>query len=126
MSTNKYGVKEVIPNLNRRDSTQRLFNILLSSSSSSKKRKNEDSDINISTPNKKVNTSRATNASNSTDSEMSDFTGFTDTYSNDAEKSAEFIEYLAKNISSDPCLFHFITNNHLWLKVEMIQLMKVN
>merc|ERR1711971_1504831 len=50
ISTNKYGVKEVVPNLNRRDSTQRLFNILLSSSSS-KKRKNEDSCINFSTPN---------------------------------------------------------------------------
>ena len=99
ISSNKYGVKTVIPNPSRRDSTQRLFNILLSSSSSSKKRKNEDSDINVSTPNKKVNTTRAANASNSTDSEMSDFTGFTDTHSNDTEKSAEFIEYLAKNIS---------------------------
>ena len=95
----KYGVKERVPNVSsRRDSTQRLFNILLSSSS--KKRKNEDSDINFSSPNKKVNTSRATNASNSTDSEMSDFTGFTDT-PNDAEKSDEFIEFLAKNISQN-------------------------
>merc|ERR1712129_95865 len=64
----------------------------------SKKRKNEDSDINVSTTNKKVNTSRSTNASNSTDSEIS-FTSFTDTYSNNADKSDEIIECLAKNIA---------------------------